>query len=144
MKKIIYILAILIVGAYISYKLFYLQEQTQVVILEDLIVQTTSPEHFKKEILETKIPTVIKFESEWCGSCKEMIPMFKKLASKYKGRVKFIKVDVSKYPSIAKDYEIVGVPAVVFIKDGKNIEKIEGQISKNELNETIKDEFEIE
>lgn len=44
-----------------------------------------------------KEPIVVDFWADWCPPCKEFSPIFHKVAKKYKGKVRFISVNVDSW-----------------------------------------------
>jgi protein disulfide-isomerase len=58
--------------------------------------------------------TVAYFYMPGCGHCKNMSPIFDEVSSDPKNsKIKFIKVDATKYPDIADKYGLSGFPTVV-------------------------------
>ena len=61
------------------------------------------------------MPIVVDFSASWCGPCRQMHPIFDKLAKKYHGKVQFIYVDIDKAPQLAKQYGVEAVPTLLFV-----------------------------
>lgn len=68
----------------------------------------------------------LKFSAEWCGPCKRMAPMVEKLASEFSHSAKFITIDVDDSPEIAQQFKIRSLPTFLVLKDGKEIERVQG------------------
>ncbi|MCM1032542.1 MAG: thioredoxin family protein [Odoribacter sp.] len=58
--------------------------------------------------------TVLDFNATWCGPCRQLAPVFKQAANKYKN-VDFISVDVDKMPATAQAFNVQAVPTVVIL-----------------------------
>jgi len=70
--------------------------------------------------LPTDLPFVLWFSASWCAPCKVMYPIIEKAAEDYKGRVRFIKVDVDSDPESSKIYDIRSVPTfMLFNSEGR-------------------------
>ena len=75
---------------------------------------------------------VIDFSATWCGPCKMM------------GRVledvdfNILKVNTDEYPEIAREYGIMSIPTLILFKDGVEVKKNIGFLSKEEIEEFIK------
>ena len=72
---------------------------------------------------------VLKFGAPWCGACKSLAPAFQAASEELSGfsNVKFKEVDVEKDPDgLAEAHEIMSLPAVLFIKQGKVIARFQG------------------
>lgn len=79
-------------------------------------------------------PGIIDFNATWCGPCRQMKPIFHKLAAKYSDKYNFISIDVDQYPEIARKYHIQSIPAFVFIDaDGTEGNRITGAVPEEEL-----------
>lgn len=68
---------------------------------------------------------VIDFFATWCGPCKRIAPTYEKLSEAFTN-VKFFKVDVDESPEIVNQYDISAMPTFVFLKDGKEVKRVEG------------------
>lgn len=64
------------------------------------------------------LPYVVKLGSEDCDACKLIDPVLAKLASELEGRVKFIKIDVYKYPKVAVDNKVNVIPTLLYYAPG--------------------------
>lgn len=77
----------------------------------------------------------IDFYATWCGPCSFMMPKFTKLATEFENVV-FVKIDVDEMTSTAQYYQIEVMPTFILIKNGKQIECIQGR-KFDELREAI-------
>jgi thioredoxin 1 len=94
-------------------------------------------ENFQKEVKNSDKPVVIDFFANWCGPCQMMKPVFEELSKEYEDSVKFVKVDTEKSPVLAEKFEVRGIPLLVFLKNGEEIERIVGFNSKEDLKQKI-------
>ena len=78
-------------------------------------------------------PVVVDFWADWCPPCKELSPIFHKVADKYKGKVKFISVNVDKCPGIAKQYSVSSIPTLLFVNTEGVINRSVGFMPEEEL-----------
>ncbi|MEG1607191.1 MAG: thioredoxin [Mucinivorans sp.] len=86
-----------------------------------------------QEVLASGKPVVIDFWAEWCGPCRMIGPLIEELATEYADRVAVCKCDVDSNDDIAAQYSVRNIPTVVFIKDGKVIDKQVGATTKAAL-----------
>ncbi|GLT63712.1 hypothetical protein SLA2020_362560 [Shorea laevis] len=78
---------------------------------------------------------VIDFTATWCGPCKRMEPVIQDCAAKYND-VQFTKIDVDKLDDVARSFGVDTMPAYVFLKKGKEIDRVIGA-QKDELERKI-------
>ena len=93
-------------------------------------------ENSKPEI-ESGKPVVIDFWAEWCIPCKKIAPIIDELAEQYEGRVKIGKYNVEESSDVATEFGIRSIPTILFLRDGKLVDKNVGSISKSNLEEKI-------
>jgi thioredoxin 1 len=76
---------------------------------------------------------VLDFPSTQSGPYQQVSPVMDKLASEFRGRIKVARCDVDKNPKVADAYAVSAVPALVFLKDGKVIDRQVGVFSEETL-----------
>jgi len=81
---------------------------------------------FEAEVLQATLPVVVDFYAPWCGPCKRLSPLLDQLAAPLTNQVKFVKVNVDQAPGLARQFEVQGVPTLIFFQDGKVVERITG------------------
>lgn len=84
--------------------------------------------HFSKVVFEEKVikakgVVLIDFYAVWCGPCKLAGPVIDELAQDYKDKVVIGKIDVDEIPQVAEKYNVMSVPTVIILKDGKEVER---------------------
>lgn len=95
--------------------------------------------NFQSEVLENDTLTVVDFWAEWCGPCRAIGPVIEELASAYEGKAKIGKLNVDNNPEVSVNYGITSIPAILFIKDGKVVDKQIGAAPKSVLDRKIQD-----
>ena len=68
---------------------------------------------------------VIDFFATWCGPCKRIAPTYEKLAEAFPN-ITFLKVDVDESGELVNMFNISAMPTFVFLKNGKEILRVEG------------------
>ncbi len=102
---------------------------------EGIVVATTST--WESEILKSKGLVMVDFWAVWCGPCRIIAPTVEELAKEYSGRVKVAKLNTDENPDIASRYKIMGIPTVMFFKDGQKVDQIVGAVPKPQLKAKI-------
>lgn len=78
------------------------------------------------QLIEDKTPIVFDFYSPFCGPCKQLGPKIDDLSEKYKGKIRFVKINVTEYPKIAESYNIYSVPTVLIFKNERVMDQATG------------------
>lgn len=95
------------------------------------------------EIVDSKIdnymasgPFVIDFYADWCQPCKNISPYLEKLADEHNLTVG--KCNIEENDNLIDEYEVRNIPTLIFIRDGKVVDKMTGFKSPDQLNDKIK------
>jgi thioredoxin 1 len=89
------------------------------------------------ELINSDGPTLVDFSAEWCGPCKMMAPILDELKSKMGDRVRIIKIDIDKNPSVAALYQIQSVPTLILFKNGNAVWRQSGVVTTGPLRDII-------
>ena len=81
---------------------------------------------FDKHALKSDLPVVIDFWAAWCGPCRMMSPAFEAAAALLEPRVRLAKLDTEAEQAIAGRYAIRGIPSMILIHKGKEIDRTSG------------------
>ena len=80
---------------------------------------------------------LVDFFAEWCMPCLTMAPIVDELSEKFRGKIKFGKVNVDDNRDLAKKFEVSSFPNFLVFKDGKVVERFLGAMSKEEMEEKL-------
>ena len=86
-----------------------------------------------KEFMATELPIVLDFGAAWCGPCKQLAPIIDELSEEYAGRIAVGKCDIEECDDLTMEYGIRNVPTVIFIKEGKIVDRFVGSKSKGDV-----------
>ncbi len=81
--------------------------------------------------------TLVEFYTSVCPYCKQMNPILEELAEKYESKVFFAKVNIEEVEGSAEKFEVLGVPAIVVLKKGNPVGRVEGLRGYDALDEWI-------
>jgi thioredoxin 1 len=82
--------------------------------------------NFKADVLDSNKLTVVDFWAEWCGPCRAIGPVIEELSKEYAEKVNVGKLNVDNNPEVSMNYGITSIPAILFIKGGKVVDKLVG------------------
>jgi thioredoxin 1 len=91
--------------------------------------------NFDEMLLQKEI-TVVDFWAEWCGPCRMLGPVVDELAEELVD-ISIGKLNVSDNGVSAQKYGIVGIPCIIFFKNGEEVDRLKGVVSKSVLKQKI-------
>lgn len=100
------------------------------------ILKVTS-ENFESEVLQSDKPVLIDFYADWCGPCKMLSPIVDEVAEENTD-IKVVKINVDNAQDLAMKYQVMSIPTLVVIKDGKEVNRSVGLIDKADVISLIK------
>jgi thioredoxin 1 len=100
------------------------------------VIELTS-NTWDSEVLQGNGLVMVDFWAVWCGPCRMIAPSVEELAKEYAGKVKVGKLNTDENSDIASKYKIMGIPTIMFFKDGQKVDQIVGAVPKPQLKAKI-------
>ena len=100
------------------------------------ILRVTS-QNFEEEVLKSDKTVLVDFYADWCGPCKMLSPIVDEVA-KEMSEIKVVKVNVDEAQDLAMNHQVMSIPTLVVIKDGKEAKRSVGLIDKSEIKNLVK------
>ncbi len=94
-----------------------------------------------QEVLDTYPFLVIDVYADWCMPCQMFAPTFKEVSGQLGDTYQFAKLDAGTYRDVTDQFNISGLPTVLFLKDGKEVGRRAGRLSKSEFVSSIEQAF---
>ena len=103
------------------------------------VVKDTTTQTFVKDVIEEskRQPVLVDFWAEWCGPCKQLGPVLEKAVRAAKGKVKLVKMDIDKHPTIPGQLGIQSIPAVFAFVNGQPVDGFMGALPESQVNAFI-------
>ncbi|WP_295037885.1 thioredoxin [uncultured Fibrobacter sp.] len=93
--------------------------------------------NFEQEVLHSDKPVLIDFWAPWCGPCRMLSPVISEIAEEYGDKVKVCKVNVDDEGELAASFNVMSIPTLVVVKDGKVTNSAVGVRPKAQIVEMI-------
>ena len=89
-------------------------------------------ENFASEVLNSKKPVLLDFFAVWCGPCRMLGPIVSEIANE-RNDVKVGKINVDEQPELAAQFQVMSIPMLAVIKNGKLENLVVGYRSKEQI-----------
>ncbi|MBE5926196.1 MAG: thioredoxin [Lachnospiraceae bacterium] len=90
------------------------------------VIGVTS-ENFEKVILQSDKKVLLDFWATWCGPCQMLAPIIEQFAEKHP-EYAVGKINVDEEKELAIKYDIMSIPTLVVLDNGKEINRSSGVI----------------
>lgn len=102
---------------------------------EGIVEVTTST--WDNEVIKFQGLVMIDFWAAWCGPCRLISPTVEELSKEYGKKIKVLKLNTDENSDIASRYQVMGIPTIMFFKDGIKLDQIVGVVPKQFLKSKI-------
>lgn len=85
------------------------------------------------DIINQNKPVLIDFHATWCGPCKALAPVLKQVKDSVADSVSVLKIDIDKNQGLATKLNVRGVPTLILYKNGKQVWRQSGVVSKDDI-----------
>jgi len=103
--------------------------------MSDVSEVTTST--WDDKVIKAQGLVMIDFWAAWCGPCRIISPTVEELSKEYSGKIKVLKLNTDENSDIASRYQVMGIPTLMFFKDGTKLDQIVGVVPKQFLKAKI-------
>jgi len=100
------------------------------------LVEVSQTNIFRAALKSTPHLVVVDFYAPWCGPCRSLNQTFVDITSQFKN-VLVIKADVDNLAEISTEFNVARLPTVVFIRFGRELDRVVGADSKAIINKVI-------
>lgn len=89
-------------------------------------------ENFHQEVLNSSKPVLLDFWASWCGPCRMVSPIVDEIAAE-RSDIKVGKINVDEQSELAAQFQVMSIPTLVVIKDGKIVNQAMGARPKAQI-----------
>ncbi len=91
-----------------------------------------SKENFTSEVLNSDKTVLLDFYADWCGPCRMVSPIVSEIA-KERSDIKVGKINVDEQPELAAKFQVMSIPMLAVIKNGKLDNQVVGYRPKEQI-----------
>lgn len=91
-----------------------------------------SKENFASEVMNSEKPVLLDFYADWCGPCRMVGPIVSEIATEWSD-IKVGKINVDEQPELAERFQVMSIPMLAVIKNGKLTDQVVGYRPKEQI-----------
>ncbi|MBQ8348819.1 MAG: thioredoxin [Ruminococcus sp.] len=89
-------------------------------------------ENFASEVINSDKPVLLDFYADWCGPCRMVGPIVSEIANE-RSDIKVGKINVDEQPELATQFQVMSIPMLAVIKNGKLANQVVGYRPKEQI-----------
>jgi thioredoxin 1 len=92
---------------------------------------------FAEKVLQASQLVIVNFSSNQSSSCQLFEPEFAAIGREYTGRATFAHIDVDNNGELITQYNVDGIPTLIFFKNGQEINRVKGIVMRDKLRRQV-------
>lgn len=102
-------------------------------------IYAVDEKNFSPKVVEMSkdVPVVVDFWAPWCQPCKLLKPMLEGAIQNLNGQVMLAEINTDENPNLAASFKVEGIPAVFALKDGLVVNRFQGLLTEEQLQEFL-------
>ena len=95
----------------------------------------TTGQTFQSDVISAshEVPVLVDFWAPWCGPCRALGPMLKRLEQDSAGRFRLVKINSDENPELSAQFNVRSIPYVVAFVDGRPVDSFVGVLPESQL-----------
>jgi thioredoxin 1 len=98
--------------------------------------------NWTNEVLKFNMLTLVYFWHDTCPWCIKLNPIFNEITEEYRGKMKFVKLNVLSKPEnreLASNLGVMGTPTLMFFCQGRSLGQTVSYMPKEDLKKALDD-----
>jgi thioredoxin 1 len=100
-------------------------------------VPLITSETFDSEVRESSTPVLLDFWGPRCIPCIQLDPFVESLRNEVDGQVKVAKIIAPENRKLCAELKVAGLPTFLAFKDGNEVDRLTGNVSRDQLKELV-------
>ncbi len=92
--------------------------------------------NFQEEVVNSNKTVLLDFWADWCVPCKMIAPVLEEIAKEHP-EIKVGKINVDQEQELAVQFQVMSIPTLILMKEGKIVNQTVGLQSKSDLLELV-------
>ena len=88
--------------------------------------------NFQNEVMDSDKPVLLDFWASWFGPCRMVVPIVEEIAEE-RPDIKVGTVNVDEQPELARQFNVMSIPTLVVMKNGKIAKQATGARPKQQI-----------
>ena len=90
------------------------------------VMHIESTPEFDERVDVGAMPALLYFCTSYCGSCRRMTPIVRRMAGRFAGRLTVVQINAETTRLLVQRYHVVATPTFVILADGKEVRRLVG------------------
>ena len=106
---------------------------------KNFVFEVDSINVWLSQVMKSQAPIVLQAYANWSLPCRKLTPLIQKKALMDEGKWLYARLDIDEMNELASALEVIKVPALFLVNKGNVMNRVEGIITEEALNEFIED-----